>query len=484
MTATFEPDRVIDSLTAFATLPEWLAAPMRPGRVGESLCREVPDLADGRSRLLACNPQRLRAKGGDWLARYSVRVDEPGREPYDVVLVGELRAPGRPFPSSGPAGATTAPFGRPGWSWVLPDLRLELHAQETDEALPSLPMLVEPDAAADLLRDVLTAGHHGKAIASCDPVVVRYKPGSRCTVVVHVRYRKGASGPTPVVLKTHQGDKGEAAWVAMTALWDRSRGWRDLVRLAEPLGYLPEQRILVQGPVPEEMTLKELARQAVAEASPTKLERLRGELAATARGLAAVHASGATYGRIATLEDELAEVAEVVERLSLSVPHLASAAGPLLQHLRERASTEPPDRIVSAHHDFRPAQVLLHRGEIGFIDFDGACMAEPALDIGRFRAKLRDIGISALGLTGGVLPARRVAENLALLDDLCEHFLAEYLKHAQVSRARVLLWESCDLTTTMLHAWTKVRLQRVEPRLTVLLHQLRSAGLLDTRSPA
>jgi hypothetical protein len=59
---------------------------------------------------------------------------------------------------------------------------------------------------------------------------------------------------------------------------------------------------------------------------------------------------------------------------------------------------------------------------------------------------------------------------------LCEHFLAEYQRHAAVSRDRVLLWESWDLMNMVLHAWTKVRVRRAGPRLTVLMHQLRTAG--------
>ena len=44
---------------------------------------------------------------------------------------------------------------------------------------------------------------------------------------------------------------------------------------------------------------------------------------------------------------------------------------------------------------------------------------------------------------------------------------------------RVLLWETCDLITGMLHAWTKVRLARLEPRLALLQHQLGSSGLVQ-----
>jgi hypothetical protein len=40
----------------------------------------------------------------------------------------------------------------------------------------------------------------------------------------------------------------------------------------------------------------------------------------------------------------------------------------------------------------------------------------------------------------------------------------------------VELWEACDLFTTMLHAWTKVRTARLAPRLEVLRHHVRRAA--------
>ncbi|MGH2217429.1 phosphotransferase, partial [Enterococcus faecalis] len=96
-----------------------------------------------------------------------------------------------------------------------------------------------------------------------------------------------------------------------------------------------------------------------------------------------------------------------------TVPRVGSAADPLLGRLADVHSSVPPDLLVSAHHDFRPAQVLLHGGQVGFIDFDGSCRAEPALDLGRFRAKLPDIGISAFSEA-----ARSGAGVLALEDHL------------------------------------------------------------------
>ena len=63
--------------------------------------------------------------------------------------------------------------------------------------------------------------------------------------------------------------------------------------------------------------------------------------------------------------------------------------------------------------------------------------------------------------------------------DSCETFLTDYQQHAAVSRERVLLWETCDLLTSLLHAWTKVLLPRVEARLALLVHQHETGGLLD-----
>ena len=49
--------------------------------------------------------------------------------------------------------------------------------------------IVDPVAARDLLQQVIVeAGYGDAAVTACRPNVVRYKPGSRCTVVVDVDY--------------------------------------------------------------------------------------------------------------------------------------------------------------------------------------------------------------------------------------------------------------------------------------------------------
>ena len=98
MTAELGQDQMIDALAPFATLPEWLAAGTRRDRLAESLVRHVPELADGRLTLVSCASQRLRARGSDWLARYSVQVRSRDGGTREIVLIGTLRAPGQSSP--------------------------------------------------------------------------------------------------------------------------------------------------------------------------------------------------------------------------------------------------------------------------------------------------------------------------------------------------------------------------------------------------
>jgi hypothetical protein len=472
MTRTLVAGDVQTALDAFAELPDWLALVTAPGRVAESLRRVAPELSAPGAELSHATVDRLRAKGADWHVHCRVEwlLDD---RPSEVVLVGRLLPPGAAPAPGDPA----VPFGEPGWRCYLPDLRLQLEVEVADAALPALPSLVDADRAAVFLQRVLRDAGHEVAVAGCTPEVVRYKPGSRCTIVYRMDYG-GAPGPDPLVVKTHQGDKGRTAWEAMRALWTSPVASDGAVILAEPLAYLSDERVLVQGPVPEACTLKDLARDALTEGSAERLDELRGCLRGTAVALAALHGSGAEYGRAMAWEEELAEVREVLERLALSVPPLRTAADPLLARLERLHASVSADPLVSAHHDFRPAQVLLHDGRIGFIDFDGACRAEPALDLGRFRAKLRDIGISAFCSSGRPRAGDELEGHLRLLDALCDEFLDAYRSHARVAADRVVLWETTDLLTALLHAWTKVRTARVGPRLALVRHAADTAAAL------
>jgi aminoglycoside phosphotransferase (APT) family kinase protein len=183
------------------------------------------------------------------------------------------------------------------------------------------------------------------------------------------------------------------------------------------------------------------------------------------------------FGRVKTWEDELAEVRGVVDNLASAVPPLAEAAAPLLAWLEARAAERPADPIMTAHGTFRPGQVLIHQGRIGFIDFDSFCQAEPSLDLSLFLRRTKDIALAELASRPDPADEAARAALLAQAEAICDEFLTAYQRHGAVSRERVALWEALDLFTLVLHSWTKVKPERLENATFALEQHLRRMGL-------
>ena len=370
--------------------------------------------------------------------------------------------------------------------WRLKDVpdwlgRLET-ASETppaDSALPALPLLVDPCRARALLEDGIRAGSPAYAnirIAGCTPSVACYKPGSRCTVVYRLEYGPAAEGkdwPDVVVVKTHWGNKGRTAYQGMRALWESELRWSTAVTIAEPLGFLPEPRVLIQRAVPGKLRLSDLLESVLLGDTGTDMEILRDLLAKTARGLAALHGCGAR-GQVFGWKQEMAAVRKTVLRLAEWIPGLEGALEPSLAHLESLEALHPPQRPVPSHRSFRPAQVLLHEGQIAFIDFDGFCEAEPAMDLALFRVSISRAPMRLGPREGRPEPS---SDHLSELDGLSDLFLDEYERMAPVSRERVALWETLYLLESVLKTRKTLQPERLEGGMALLQHHLRRSPL-------
>jgi aminoglycoside phosphotransferase (APT) family kinase protein len=220
-------------------------------------------------------------------------------------------------------------------------------------------------------------------------------------------------------------------------------------------------QLLVHGPVRGDHDLKDALRIALRAGTSEALDELHQIIGKTGAGLAALHHCGARHGETINWGDEFAELRGELEKLSAVLPGLADAAMPLLIRLKALAGETAAERALPSHRSFRPQQVLIHQGNLGFIDFDGFCLAEPALDIALFRATIKEMGINTS-------PSHRQKDfeypsdaarmaRLEQLNTICEIFLAEYERVAPVSRQRVALWEPLDLLTVVLRCWTKVK---------------------------
>jgi hypothetical protein len=469
---------VAEGLRRLTHAPEWLGAPGRPDQVRAGLERYAPELVTGALEVRRLEVRRLRLKKGSegWTGQYELELGRAGEAGGRVVM---LQARVVPPGFAEPDAVATGAFGEPGWRAYLPELRLELQTQPEDPALPALPALTDPERARELLERAIRAAAPRYAdlrIASCFVKALRYKPGSRATVVYRLGYGPGDAGrgwPEIVVAKTYSGSKGKNAYDGMAALWASPLATGDVVTVAEPLAYLPDLKVLLQGPIAEERTLEDLLRAALRSGDSAELAALDEAMDKTAAGLAALHYSGVAYGETITWEDELAEVREVIGRLAVPLPELAEAAEPLLRRLEALAAEALPDPVLPSHRAFRPAQVLLSGSRIGFIDFDGFGRAEAALDLSRFVRKARALGFDALQAAG-------VADDgaYARADAIGERFLAAYERYASVSRRRIELWEALDLLTLVLYCWTKIEPERLPDTMLLLERHLRRIGVL------
>ena len=454
-----------DGLAALAQMPAWLVELDDSQRVQTALKRVVPGLR--RAKLSG-----VRFKPGKWTARCTLVLEKGEQE---VSLAATIVPPGQDEPEF-----DTQASGRPdseGWRCWIPELRLQLESKAEPEAeLPALALLTDPQRARAFLEGAVRSGapaYRDFRIISAKPKVMRYSPGSRCTVLYRLELpaeARAANWPDVVVAKTyHRSDKGRIAWDGMRALWHSPIATSGIVEVAEPLAWLPDEKILVQGPIREERTLKELLLATFSGREAGSQDQLFDYVGKTAVGLAELHCSGALSTEHTNWEEELAEVRDLLGRLTSVFPQLDGAAGPFLEDIERLAARIPADAAVPAHRSFRPAQVLLYKGHIGFIDFDGFCQCEPALDVALFRATARDLAMSALP------PDTPLEERLETIDHLCEHFLASYEALAPISRERVALWEALDLMTNVLHSWTKAKPARLVHALALLRHH--NAGL-------
>jgi hypothetical protein len=464
-----------EGLARLAQMPDWLAVFDDPARVSAALGEAVPGLRGAKVSAV-----RLKPEAEAWTARCKLVLG--GEDGGDRVLYfsGTIVPPGQPVPPGTAPSAVGLADGRPGW---LPALRLALVPEpQAETKLSALASLTDPEQARALLERAIRAGtpaYRDLRILACEPRMMRYSPGSRATILYRLDLPaegRAAGWPDVVVAKTyHRSDKGRIAWDGMQALWRSPLGRSGTVAIAEPLAWLPELKILVQGPIRQEQTLKDLLLETLANGDETAGAELRGYLAKTATGLVELHRSGAPSAEVVTWDDEFAEVREVLGRVTSRLPALAGAADEFLGEVERVARRVPPDPAGPAHRSFRPAQVLLHAGEIGFIDFDGFCQAEPALDVALFRATVRDLGMGTLPPHASPAACQAL---LAQVDALCGEFLGQYQARSPLSPERVAVWEALDLLTNVLHAWTKAKPVRLAHGVTLLRDHADRLGAL------
>src|SRR5688572_22875346 len=305
-----------EGLQTFRHLPDWRMAARDPERICAALSQAIPEFVSGNLILRECDSSNVRYKSENWKGFYELTVSKPGEENTSMInLDGVLSAPdvnaNRPL-------LVEHALGSEEWHAYIPALNLELWPKKPEGVLSALEMLTDPEQSRQYLMDRIRAAspaYQDLQIEASHPKIARYKPGSRCTIVYHLDYPSGADSRWPelVVAKTYRKEKGQSAYESMRAFWDTALSSSTFVKIAEPLAYDAELKVMIQGPIRQEKTLKELTVSAVKAGTVEAFDELTEAMRKTAKGLAELHKSGTELGTLYGWENDETQTRESIQ---------------------------------------------------------------------------------------------------------------------------------------------------------------------------
>jgi aminoglycoside phosphotransferase (APT) family kinase protein len=135
------------------------------------------------------------------------------------------------------------------------------------------------------------------------------------------------------------------------------------------------------------ISLKKALRGAKTQSEAKKIVRL------AASALAALHTFQSTSRRVRTFDTYVEFLRGEAAGVQLVAPLLAQQALALLRRV-SRLHLPACGAPSFIHGDFAPSQLLVLGGRVAVVDFDNACLGDPAADAGNFMAKLHRRAVS------------------------------------------------------------------------------------------
>ncbi len=434
-----------------------------PEGMREVFARELLRLTEEPIRVTGCKSKLRRRRStfeeGRLQVVYKVGVEHRGGSAREFVLLGT--APEDPgFLRSEEQRSRSlrghpamAPFVRP--AAYVEELELALRLFPLDPDLPALADLTGADGAL-LLSPYLRECRAGARIEGLDWDLRKYKPFNRAVLRLTASFSGAQARSRSFYAKLFCDDRGGALHEELTALWSAARGAQSL-RMPEPLGYDEGRRMLLlseaagprhlidwikclenREPLPAGVDLARVER-CMAVAAETLEELQRSPLRPRERRDFA--------GELACLEKERRVLRGPPQRLH---PELVRAAEALLDRLGGLAPSRQD--LLPAHGGFRHKQTVGDETSLTVIDWDGLCVADPALDAATFLTRLRQ---EPLREPGGAPEMERLAER----------FRREFLsRRPEVPPSRLALYEGLVLTEGLLRSFRRATRDEEMPR--------------------
>jgi len=282
-------------------------------------------------------------------------------------------------------------------------------------------------ATAELMAAPVAAlASRGVVVESCRARLLRpskSRPIVQYTVTCLDR-EKNATVRKVIIGKGYYRGDGAGTFSCMSRLWSDGFANDRTLTIPEPVAYLAEQSLLLQGRAPGRPLYAYLDDPAAA-LGPVRL---------AARWLAKLHRTGLAGAPVLQPEQEEAKLGTYTDVLVQVCPLFA----PRLQSLAERIARSlmalVPRWSVPTHGDFQPKNIYVCRQRITVIDFDRFALAHPARDLGHFIGQSMTMSYVRTGSFREI-----EAWNSAFLDEYVRLASAEALRELPAFIARTFL---------------------------------------------
>ena len=339
--------------------------------------------ADGGAvDVLGCAVSYSRQAGGRVLLHYDVVVRNPatGAEQREMVtgIATDHRKSAHLWEEASKAEAAVSP-GQLVPAIPVPEHDLLLQVFPFDYRLPAMSRLMTDPSG--LITPYLSGGVERGQIhqATWEAKTVRYRVGMRAMVRLIVRAQSppGDAGFSQTIYaKVFRDERdGERTFQIQRAIWEATTAGNAAFTVAQPLVWLPDQRVLLFAEVPGVTLRGILASTGSAETAVRQ----------AARAIASFHRlpidAFARNPRRRPTRDEDARPEKLGDRLRASAPRLAAEIDRLVAGIEAGLSGGP---IAPTHFDLRPGHVLIDGDRVALLDFDKLTLADPMVDIANF----------------------------------------------------------------------------------------------------
>lgn len=308
-------------------------------------------------------------------------ADRPGVRTRSLVLRRSKYKPGR-LTAYYTVGEGAESAGRhAAVSWAA-DGSVTLLLSPTDPAMPQIARLVEPVALARLVGELsgLVRPIGGLAVTT-----VRYRPGQRH--VLHARQPAGRA----FYVKVDRDASGARAVPLSRALRHHLARELPAARVAEPVGYAPDEQAALWWAAPGHGLASVLTRQGGARLGGARVVAQLGravrvihESRTAAESVPALEAVG-----VHAVEDEAASVLRAGEHIAALLPPVATTYADVVADVVDRLQRLSTEAATCTHGDLKADNILVDGARLHLLDLDRACWAEPAMDLGKLLADLR-----------------------------------------------------------------------------------------------